>query len=64
LVLFLGESNEKMQQYYKKPENDNISGCEVAEELDILVDKMKNRRDEKVCISKHVSLLSDFEDHL
>jgi hypothetical protein len=43
---------------------DNISGCEVAEELDILVNKMKNRRDENLCTSKHVSLLSDFEDHL
>jgi hypothetical protein len=48
----------------KEVENDNISGCEVAEELHILVNKMKNSRDENLCTSKHVLLLSDFEGHL
>jgi hypothetical protein len=51
---------KKCNNITKKPENDNISSCEVAVELDILVNKMKNRRDENLCTSKHVSLLSDF----
>jgi hypothetical protein len=33
----------------RKVENDIISGCEVAEEFYILVNKMKNRRDENLC---------------
>jgi hypothetical protein len=41
LVLFLGKSVENSLQYCKK-ENHNISGCECAEEFDILVNKMKN----------------------
>jgi hypothetical protein len=35
-----------------------MSGCEVAEELDILVNKMTNRGDENFCTSKLVLLLS------
>jgi hypothetical protein len=39
-----------------------MSGSEVAEELDILTNKMKSRRDENVRTAKLISLLSDFED--
>jgi hypothetical protein len=46
----------------KKIESDTISGSEVAEELDILANKMKSRRDENFCTSKLISLLSDVED--
>jgi hypothetical protein len=46
----------------KKIESDTISGSEVAEELDILANKMKSRRNENFCTSKHLSLLSDVED--
>jgi hypothetical protein len=42
--------------------NDTISGSEVAEELDILANKMKSRRDENFRTSKLISLLSDIED--
>jgi hypothetical protein len=41
----------------KKVENYNISGCEVAEELDILVNKLKNRGVENLCTSEHMFLL-------
>jgi hypothetical protein len=46
----------------KKIESDTISGSEVAEELDILANKMKSRRDDNFCTSKLISLLSDVED--
>jgi hypothetical protein len=32
-LLFLGDSIENFLQYYKNIEIDNISGCEVTEEL-------------------------------
>jgi hypothetical protein len=46
----------------KKIESDTISGSEVAEELDILANKMKSRRDENFRTSKLISLSSDAED--
>jgi hypothetical protein len=49
-------------QYHKKIASTTISGSEVAEELDILANKMKSRRDENVCTSKFVSILLDVED--
>jgi hypothetical protein len=39
-----------------------ISGSEVAEELDILSNKMKITRDENFRTTKLISLLSDVED--
>jgi hypothetical protein len=39
-------------------DTDNIAGCELAAEVGILVSELTNRRDENVCISKIVSLLS------
>jgi hypothetical protein len=47
----------------KKIESDTISGSEVAEEPDILANKMKSKRDENFCTSKLISLLSDVEDY-
>jgi hypothetical protein len=46
----------------KKIQSDSISGSEVATELDISSNKMKNRRDENVCTTKLISLLSEVED--
>jgi hypothetical protein len=46
----------------KKMQSDGISGSEVAVELDILSNKMKNKRDENFRTSKLLSLLSDDED--
>jgi hypothetical protein len=46
----------------KEIESDNISGSEVAEELDILANKLKSRRDANFHTSKLISLLSDVED--
>jgi hypothetical protein len=43
-------------------ESDTISGSEVAEELDILANKIKSRRDGNFRTSKLISLLSDVED--
>jgi hypothetical protein len=48
-------------QYHKKIESDTVSGSEVDEELDILANKMKSRRDENFRTSKIISLLSDVE---
>jgi hypothetical protein len=62
-ILFLGESVENLLQNYKKIETDNVSGCKVAEELYILVNKTKNRRDEISCTTKQVLLIADFEDY-
>jgi hypothetical protein len=61
LVSFLGKSTECLLQYHKKIEHDTISG-KVAEELGILANKMKSRRDENFHTSKLISLLSDAED--
>jgi hypothetical protein len=52
LISFLGKSTESLLQYHKKIESDTISGSEVAEELDILANEMKIRRDENFCTSK------------
>jgi hypothetical protein len=46
----------------KKIQSDSISDSEVAEELNILSDKMKSRRDENFRTTKLISLLSDVED--
>jgi hypothetical protein len=46
----------------KKIESDAISGSEVAEELDILANKMKSRRDENFRTSEFISLLSNVEE--
>jgi hypothetical protein len=42
-----------MLQYYKKIRSDSIRGCEVAEELNILVNKMTNMWDENCRTSCH-----------
>jgi hypothetical protein len=44
LVSSLGKSTEGLLQYHKQIESDTISGSEVAEELDNLVNKMKSMR--------------------
>jgi hypothetical protein len=54
--------NECLLQYRKKIESDTILGGEVAEELDILANKMKSKRDENFRTSKLISLLSDFQN--
>jgi hypothetical protein len=51
-----------LQYHKKKIESDTISGSEVAEELDILANKMKSKRDENFCTSKLIPLLSDVEN--
>jgi hypothetical protein len=57
LVSFLGKPTESLLQYHKnKIESDYISGSEVAEELYISANKMKNRRDENFRTSKLISL--------
>jgi hypothetical protein len=62
LVLFLGKSTESLLQYNKKIESDTISGSEVAEELDILANKMKSSRDGNFRTSKLISLLSEVDN--
>jgi hypothetical protein len=46
----------------KKIQSDSISGSELASELDILSNKIKNRRDENFRTKKLISLLSHVED--
>jgi hypothetical protein len=46
----------------KKIQSDSISGSEVAVELDILSKKIKSRKGENFCTTKHIKLLSDVEE--
>jgi hypothetical protein len=58
------ESQLKVYCNTIKNRSDTISGSEVAQELDILANKMKSRRDENFRTAKLMSLLSDVEDFL
>jgi hypothetical protein len=56
------ESQLKVCCSTTKIESDAISRSEVAEELDILANKMKSKIDENFRTSNLISLLSDVED--
>ena len=45
----------------KKIEGDKISACEVAEELEVLCGKIRNRKNQNFLTSKIVSLLHDLK---
>jgi hypothetical protein len=45
----------------KKIEGDKISACEVAEELEVLCGKIRNRKNQNFLTSKIVLLLNDLK---
>jgi hypothetical protein len=59
--LYLLESQLKVCCSVTENREQNISGCEVAKELDVFINRMENRRDEDFHTSELISRLSDFE---